>query len=105
MKTTIKKTRPQPFVHAEDLGPAYRELAAAIAAVHDLEQNGPVPFDAKDAARVPELSETSIWLNADEKVAAWQRVGAAARRVYHAKRGPRAPGPARAMRSAGGVHA
>lgn len=93
MKTTTKKI--DAFAHANDLAPAYREFSAAIAALVELQENGPVPFRAEDAKRVTELSETSIARAAADQVAAWQRVGAAACRVHRAICGPKAPVPER----------
>jgi hypothetical protein len=86
MKTTTKKARRAPFAHAEDLAPAYREFSDAIAALVRLEETGFIGFRAEDAQRVTHIS-TAIWKTADARVAAWKRIGAAARRVHVAKIG------------------
>jgi hypothetical protein len=88
MKTTTKKTKPpDPFAHAKDLPAAYRELREALAALVRLEEFGPGPIRTFHLNMVTGLSMCSLWLNADAKVAAWQHLGAAARRVEVAKSG------------------
>jgi hypothetical protein len=77
----------EPFAHAGDLPAAYRELAEAITALVKLQECGPVPFRAEDARRVTALSLSATWRQADEQIAVWQRLGAAARRVEVAKHG------------------
>jgi hypothetical protein len=90
VNAAAKKTRrrpAEPFAFAADLPAAYQELSEAIAAIINLEANGPVPFIKRDAQCPQELSESAISRNANEKAEAWQRVGAAARRVHAAKVG------------------
>jgi hypothetical protein len=82
------RKKPEAFAFAADLPDAYRELAAAIAAVVELQERGPVPFLEKDVRNVQNLSEHTIWKQADAVVGAWERVAAAARRVHVAKVGP-----------------
>jgi hypothetical protein len=96
VSATKKPAWSQSFAHAADLPAAYGELAEAITALVKLQECGPVPFLAEDARRVTELAPSAMWQDADAKIAAWQRLGAAARRVEIAKNGP-----ARARRTVG----
>jgi hypothetical protein len=72
-----------PFAFAADLPAAYRELEAALAAAKALPTFNPIT--TRD--ELPSLSACSLWNKADEYVAAFERVGAAARRVHVAKVG------------------
>ncbi|WP_242344595.1 hypothetical protein [Anaeromyxobacter terrae] len=77
----------QPFAHAADLPAAYAEFSAALAGIVKLRENGPAPVIAKDVRNVPNLSAHALWRTADAQIAAWERVGAAARRVHVAMYG------------------
>jgi hypothetical protein len=87
MQTKKAKAKAEAYEHAADLPAAYRELKAAIEAHIELREGGPVAFSRSDLLRVTNLPNSFVWQNADAHAAAWQRIGAAARRVQVALEG------------------
>lgn len=85
--SAASKRKREAFAHAADYGPALRELSGAILALVSVNEVGPLPLRVEDARRVAWLSSSALWQDADEKVAAWSRVAAAARRVEVARSG------------------
>lgn len=82
-KSKRPTARPEPFAHAKDLADAYQELKAAILATMDTGRG----LDEFHLQVLTGLSMCSLWRDADAKVEAWQRLGAAARRVHVAIHG------------------
>lgn len=76
--------RSEPFAHAADLADAYRELRAALVALKEFQAHRFSDFQIEN---VTALSASSLWARADDAVEAWQRLGAAARRVHVAIHG------------------